>query len=111
MHVQEKRWASFSAVAFDFKCRDMDFVGIIGIAAGIFTSLSLLPQLIKLIRNKKAEDLSIIYLITLFCGLALWIYYGVLREDLPIILTNVVSIIINGLIIILGIKYKKSLTD
>ncbi|HYG17955.1 MAG TPA: SemiSWEET transporter [Ohtaekwangia sp.] len=87
----------------------MDFVGIIGIVAGIFTALSLLPQLIKLIKNKKAEDISIIYLITLFCGLALWIYYGVLREDLPIILTNVVSIIINVLILILGIKYKKSL--
>lgn len=80
----------------------------IGIAAGVCTALSLLPQLIKLIRYKKAEDISLVYLVTLFCGLALWIAYGFLREDLPIILTNIASMILNVPIIILGIKYKKN---
>lgn len=80
----------------------------IGIAAGVCTALSLLPQLIKIIRYKKADDISLAYLITLFCGLALWIVYGFLREDPPIIFTNIVSMILNILIIILGVKYKKN---
>lgn len=84
------------------------FMETIGIAAGVCTALSLLPQLIKLIRYKKAEDISLVYLITLFCGLVLWIVYGFLRKDLPIIFTNIVSMILNILIIILGIKYKKN---
>jgi MtN3 and saliva related transmembrane protein len=79
---------------------------IIGIAAGICTSLSLLPQLIKLLREKRAEDLSIFYLIILFVGLALWIWYGLMRDDLPIIATNGVSILLNSVIIYLGIRYK-----
>jgi MtN3 and saliva related transmembrane protein len=86
-------------------------IQVIGIVAGIFTALSLLPQLIKLLKTKKAEDISILYLITLFCGVALWILYGVLRQDLPIILTNIASLTLNLLIIVLGIKYKTNNGD
>ena len=75
--------------------------------AGVFTAASLLPQLIKLIREKKAEDISLFFLIILFCGLGLWIWYGSLRNDLPIIVTNTFSLIVNSMIIVLGIKYKK----
>lgn len=82
---------------------------IVGIAAGFCTATSLLPQLIKLIKHKKAEDISLFYLIILFVGLSLWIWYGIRREDLPIIATNAFSLILNILILILGMKYKKSL--
>jgi MtN3 and saliva related transmembrane protein len=82
-------------------------IEIIGLGAGVCTALSLLPQLVKLIRSKKAEDLSLFYLIILFVGLGLWIWYGILRQDVPIIATNVVSIAFNVTVMILGIRYKK----
>ena len=82
---------------------------IVGIVAGICTAISLLPQLIKLIKTKKAEDLSLFYLIILFIGLSLWIWYGILRDDLPIIVTNSFSLMVNTVVIILGIRYKKNL--
>jgi MtN3 and saliva related transmembrane protein len=80
----------------------------VGIAAGICTSASLLPQLIKLIREKRAEDISIFYLIVLFIGIVLWIWYGFLRDDLPLIATNGFSLVLNALVLILGIRYKKT---
>ena len=80
---------------------------IIGIAAGICTAVSLLPQLIKIIKEKRSENLSFPFLFILFVGLGLWIWYGLLREDLPIILTNAVSAVFNASIIVLGIKYSK----
>ena len=83
-------------------------IGIVGLAAGICTSVSLLPQLFKLIKHKKAEDISLFYLLILFIGLGLWIWYGVLRNDLPIIVTNGFSLAINGIVIVLGIRYKKA---
>jgi MtN3 and saliva related transmembrane protein len=83
-----------------------DLTNWVGIVAGVFTAVSLLPQLIKLIRNKKAEDISLFFLAILFCGLGLWIWYGVLKEDLPIIATNSFSLLINGAMIVLGLKYK-----
>jgi MtN3 and saliva related transmembrane protein len=79
----------------------------VGIFAGIFTSTSLLPQLIKLIRDKKAEDISLFFLVALFIGISLWIVYGIMRQDVPIIATNCFSFLVNAAMILLGIKYKK----
>lgn len=79
---------------------------IIGIGAGVCTGVSLLPQLIKIMREKKANDLSLFYLLILFAGLALWIWYGIRKTDIPIIATNAVSLVINIVIIILSTRYK-----
>lgn len=81
---------------------------IVGLTAGVCTSLSLLPQLIKIFKHKKAEDISLFYLVVLFIGLSLWTWYGVLRDDVPIMVTNGFSLILNGIIIGLGIRYKRA---
>jgi MtN3 and saliva related transmembrane protein len=80
---------------------------IIGIAAGVCTSVSMLPQLIKIIKEKKADDISLPMLFILFSGLCLWIWYGIIKDDWAIIGTNVFSLIINILNLIFSIKYKK----
>ena len=78
-----------------------------GILAGVLTSVSMLPQVIKIAREKKAEDVSMVMLIILLCGIILWIVYGILRKDLPIIFTNAFSLLINIILIVLRIKFKK----
>ncbi|MEO8174116.1 MAG: SemiSWEET transporter [Sediminibacterium sp.] len=80
---------------------------LIGTAAGVFTAVAMLPQLIKIIREKKAQDISVVMLLILFCGLAFWIYYGILKKDLPIIVTNLFSLLVNTLIIFFSLRYKK----
>ncbi|RYG36229.1 MAG: hypothetical protein EOO01_30930 [Chitinophagaceae bacterium] len=82
---------------------------IVGIAAGIGTSVSLLPQLIKLIKEKKAENISLLTFFVLLIGLGGWIAYGVMKDDKPIIFTNCFSFIVNSLIIFFSIKYKEKL--
>ena len=67
----------------------------------------MLPQLIKLIREKKAKDVSLLMLILLNTGIALWVYYGILREDLPILVTNCFALLVNILTFILSFKYKE----
>jgi MtN3 and saliva related transmembrane protein len=79
---------------------------IIGIAAGVCTAISLLPQIIKIVKEKKAQDISLFYLLVLLFGLALWTFYGFLKDDIPIIATNIFSMILNMAMIILGIIYK-----
>lgn len=86
----------------------MDFTTIIGIGAGFCTGVSLLPQLVKIIREKKANDLSLFYLLILFAGLVLWIWYGIRKTDIPIIATNAVSLGMNIVIIVLSAKYKRA---
>ncbi|GAB4091831.1 SemiSWEET family sugar transporter [Flaviaesturariibacter terrae] len=83
----------------------MDSTQIVGIVAGILTATSLLPQVIKTLKEKKAEDVALGMLITLMGGVALWIVYGFLRKDLPIIVTNCFSLLVNILMMVLRVKY------
>ena len=79
----------------------------VGIGAGICTAVSMLPQLAKIIKTRKAEDLSYGMVIILLSGIAGWIWYGILKNDLPIVLTNSFSLVINLLVLFFSIRYKK----
>lgn len=84
----------------------MESVQVIGIGAAVLTAASMLPQLIKIIREKKSEGISIFMVAVLISGLSLWIWYGWIKKDYPIIFTNIFSLIVNILLIIFGIRYK-----
>ncbi len=83
----------------------MDIVQWVGIGAGVLTAFSMLPQLIKVIKEKKAEEISITMVIVLIAGLSLWVAYGVLKEDWPLIITNSFSVLVNILLLIFRFKY------
>ncbi|MES2761764.1 MAG: SemiSWEET transporter [Bacteroidota bacterium] len=84
----------------------MNLTGIIGVSASVFTATSLIPQLIKLIKEKKSENISLGMMAVLFIGLVLWIWYGFLKEDWIIIISNGFSLMINLITVILSLKYK-----
>ena len=79
---------------------------IIGLCAGILCAISFLPQIIKIVRTKKAEDLSLITFSTLSLGVFLWLIYGILIESLPIIASNTVIFVLSLLIVAMKVKYK-----
>ena len=85
----------------------MNVVSVIGVLASIFTGVSLLPQLIKLVKEKKPENVSLGMLAALLLGVGLWICYGFLKDDWIIIISNSFSWLINMTIILLTMKYKK----
>jgi len=78
---------------------------IIGLTAGFLTGISMLPQLIKTIKEKKAENISPFMIIILIIGTGLWSYYGFLKEDLPIIISNSFSCLVNCMMLILKIRF------
>ncbi|MDQ6757959.1 MAG: SemiSWEET transporter [Bacteroidota bacterium] len=84
------------------------FITVVGIVAGILTAISMLPQLIKTFKEKKAEDISLVMILVLMSGIACWIWYGFLRNDLPIILSNCFSFLINAMLLILHFKYEEN---
>ncbi len=84
------------------------FDNIIGLAAGIFTGVSMLPQLVKIIKKKKGEEVSSLMIGVLLCGLGLWVYYGFLKEDFPIIITNAFSFCISSMVLFFKLRYKNN---
>ena len=85
----------------------MKLITIIGVLASACTAISLVPQLIKLLKEKKAENISLGMLGVLFGGVGLWIYYGFLKDDLIIIISNSFSLVVNAALAGFAIKYKK----
>ncbi len=82
-----------------------NYIQIIGTGAGILTSISMLPQLIKTFKEKKAENISLVMIIILLCGIGSWVWYGFLKSDMPIIFTNCFSFLLNSILLFLRFKY------
>lgn len=80
----------------------MDYTELLGLTAAFFTTVANIPQAIKVIRTRSTKSLSAPTYAMLFTGLLLWVVYGVIRNDLPVILGNVIAAALCG--IILGIK-------
>ena len=79
-----------------------------GYFAAILTTLAFLPQLIKTLKTKKAEDVSLITLIMFLTGVLSWIVYGYKIASIPILLANLITFILNLLILIFKITFSKN---
>ena len=67
-------------------------IQILGLLAGSLTTFSFLPQLVRVYHRKSAADLSYEYLAVFALGIFLWLVYGLLLRDVPIILANIVTL-------------------
>ena len=79
----------------------------IGLIASILTTLASVPQLIKICKDKKAENISLLWVFILFLGLCGWIYYGILKKDMIITVSNTIAALINAGIAVSSIIYKQ----
>jgi len=77
----------------------------LGLLAGICTTCSFLPQVIKTFRSKRTNDISIGMYTVLTLGLVLWLIYGIFLKDLPLILTNGISSSLSAVVLALKIKH------
>jgi len=80
---------------------------IVGYLGGSLIIISLLPQLIKIIKTKSAKDIALETYLLLIIAEVCWIIYGFLKNDIEIIVTNIVSLFLTILITILTIYYQK----
>ena len=79
-----------------------------GYFAAILTTLAFLPQLIKTLKTKKAEDVSLITLVMFLTGVLSWIIYGYKISSIPILIANIITFILNLLILIFKITFAKN---
>lgn len=83
----------------------MNVITIVGLVAAAFSSLSFAPQAIKTLKSKQTKDLSLgMYCITV-TGLMLWLTYGILLNDIALILANIITGSLAASILIMKIKY------
>ena len=85
----------------------MGKIDILGFLASFFTTFASIPQLIKIVKSKSAEDISLTMFSMTAIGLLLWFAYGVLIISWPLIVSNAIAFGIICSIIYFKIKYNK----
>jgi len=77
-------------------------VEILGSLAAVITTLGWLPQLLKIRREKKADDISLVAIGTIATGVFLWTLYGLFIGSWPGIMANAVTFLF--IVAIVGMK-------
>ena len=86
-------------------------IDIFGYFAAILTTAAFLHQLIKTVKTKKADDVSLTTLIMFIIGVFSWIIYGYKISSKPILIANLITLILNLMILISKIYFSKTLTQ
>jgi len=83
------------------------YIEFFGYFAAVLTTLAFIPQLIKTLKTKKADDVSLTTLIMFLTGVAAWIIYGIQISSKPILIANTVTFLLNFLILAFKLIYSK----
>ena len=78
----------------------------IGLVAGLLTTTAFIPQVLKIYRTRSGKDISARMISLFTAGLVLWLIYGILLQSLPLILSNVVTLVLSLAIIVLKFRYR-----
>ena len=80
----------------------------IGYAAATLTTLSFVPQAVKIIRSRDTHGISIEMYSAFTFGILLWLVYGIGRKDIAIIAANAVTLSLASVILFFTIKYSST---
>ena len=86
-------------------------VDIFGYFAAILTTAAFLPQLIKTLKTKKADDVSLTTLVMFIIGVLSWIFYGYKISSTPILIANLITLILNLMILTSKIYFSNTLSE
>ena len=79
---------------------------LIGLFAGSLTTISFLPQVIKTWKSRSAKGLSLGMFLLFSLGVLLWLIYGLIIKDIPVIVANLVTLILASTILIFKLSFK-----
>ena len=84
---------------------DPFLIKLIGFAAAACTTVAYAPQVIKVWKTRSARDISLGMFLIMVLGLALWLIYGLLCGDGPLIASNAVTMLLAGGILVMKLRY------
>ncbi len=85
----------------------MNPVTLLGLIAGTLTTFAFVPQVIKTWKTKSAGDLSIGTMSLICTGVLLWLIYGLLIGDVPVIAANAVTLVLVTATFVMVLLYRK----
>jgi MtN3 and saliva related transmembrane protein len=80
---------------------------IIGVIAAAFTSFGFVPQVRKMWRRRSARDVSQVTFFQMMMGYSLWLAYGVIRQDIIIVIANCVALTVLAAGVVLFYRFRE----
>jgi MtN3 and saliva related transmembrane protein len=80
-------------------------VTVLGLVAAFCTTAAYLPQVVKTWRTRSTTDISLGMFLLMVSGLVLWLAYGIMLADLPLIASNTVTLILAAAILYLKVRH------
>ena len=78
---------------------------LLGLAAACCTTAAFVPQVVKTWKTRSTADLSLSMFLVLVIGVVLWLAYGMLLGDVPLIVSNGITLILTGIILVFKLRY------
>lgn len=83
-----------------------DMIQYLGYFAGLLTVGAFLPQVIRTWRTRQTRDLSLGMFALLVTASLLWMFYGIVIRDWPVVLTNAGMMALNGSLAVAKLRYR-----
>ena len=81
-------------------------IQLLGLVAGACTTIAFLPQVIKTWKSRSAKDLSL-SMFSIFClGVTLWLVYGFMVDDVPVIAANLLTLMLASTLLFFKLRFK-----
>ena len=80
-------------------------IGVLGTVAGMITVAAFLPQVARAWRTRQTRDLSLPAIMLLVMAGTLWIVYGALSRDWPVVATNSGMVVLNLALAVAKVRY------
>ena len=81
----------------------MIFVDYVGSIAATCTTLAFIPQAIHSYKTRDLSGISLPMYSIFTAGVAMWLVYGLLKQDWPIIIANTITVALSGVMLVLKI--------
>lgn len=84
-----------------------EMIQILGLIAGAFTTIAFLPQVIKTWKSRSAKDLSLSMFSIFTVGVGLWLVYGILDQNIPVVAANLITLMLAATLLVFKFRFKR----
>jgi MtN3 and saliva related transmembrane protein len=84
----------------------MTALDMLGMTAGCISAITFLPQVIKTWQTKSAADISLLMFTFATISVIMWLVYGIILQNIPIIFTNSMVLIFSLIMLYFKFRFK-----
>lgn len=80
-------------------------ITLLGLLAAALTTFSFVPQVAKAWKTRETKDISLAMFVVFSVGVLLWLAYGLVIQNVVLIIANVVTFALTSVMIIFKMRY------